>query len=78
MKEMTIALCAKGNKLGRQNYWSGKSKTKQKYIIFIAIAVYLKFLMHDEGVRATCQETDETALEECLGANLLLISRLKS
>lgn len=42
MKEMTDALCAKGNKLGRQKYWSGKSKTKQTHTIVIALAVYLK------------------------------------
>lgn len=34
--------------------------------------------MNDEGVKATCQETDDSALEECVGANPLLSSGVRS
>lgn len=34
--------------------------------------------MNDEDTMTTCQETDDNALEECMGTNPLLSSGLKS
>lgn len=39
-----------------KNIWVAKVKQRKSHVIVIAIAVYLKWLMNDEGVMVTCQD----------------------